>query len=355
MTGSTQAAAGSGVRLSTFSHGAGCACKLGPGELAQVLRHLPAGTNPDILVDAALSDDAAVIKLSDDRALVLTTDFFTPIVDDPFAFGQIAAANAISDVYAMGGRPLYCLNLVGWPRETLSLDVLGEVLRGAADIVAKAGAFMVGGHSIDDPEPKFGLVAVGEVDPRCVTTNAAAKPGDVLVLTKPIGSGVIATAIKREKAPEESVTAAIASMTTLNRDAAEAGRDAGVRAATDVTGFGLLGHLRSMMKASKCAAELDAAAVPLMPGARALAEGGCISGGTRRNFEFVSPTTTFPDGMDQITRLLLADAQTSGGLLLCTPAANVAGLVADLKRRGTPAAAVVGRVVAGEPGAIRVM
>jgi selenide,water dikinase len=343
------------IRLTSLSHGAGCACKLGPGELAQVLRNIPAGTSPNILVDAALSDDAAVIRLSDDRALVLTTDFFTPIVDDPFAFGQVAAANALSDVYAMGGRPLYCLNLVAWPRDTLPLEVLGEVLRGAADIVAKAGAFIVGGHSIDDPEPKFGLVAVGEVDPRRLTTNAAAKPGDVLVLTKPIGSGVIATAIKREKAPPASVTAAIASMTTLNRDAAEAGQAAGVRAATDVTGFGLLGHLRSMMKASGCAAELDAAAVPLMPGARELAEGGCISGGTKRNLEFVGPSTTFPDAMDQTTRFLLADAQTSGGLLLCTPPGAVAGLVAALKARGTPAAAVIGRVVAGEPGRIRVM
>ncbi len=345
-----------GVRLSTFSHGAGCACKLGPGELAQVLRSIPVGgTSPSILVDAALSDDAAVIQLTEDRALVLTTDFFTPIVDDPFSFGQIAATNALSDVYAMGGRPLYCLNLVGWPRDKLPLEVLGDVLRGAAEVVARAGAFIVGGHSIDDPEPKFGLVAVGEVDPRRVTTNAAAKPGDVLVLTKPIGSGVIATAIKREKASPESVKAAIASMTTLNRDGAEAGHAAGVKAATDVTGFGLLGHLRSMMKASGCAAELDSSAVPLMPGARELAEGGCISGGTKRNLEFVAPTTTFADTVDQTTRYLMADAQTSGGLLLCTPENAVSGLVAALRARKTPAATIIGRVVAGEPGAIRVM
>ena len=199
------------IRLSTYSHGAGCACKLGPGELAQVLRYLPAGSNPDVLVDASLADDAAVIRLGDDRALILTTDFFTPIVDDPADFGRIAATNALSDVYAMGGRPLYCLSLVGWPREKLPLEVLGDVLRGATEVVHAAGAVIVGGHSIDDPEPKFGLVAVGEVDPRHMTTNAAAQPGDRLVLTKRIGTGIIATAIKRELAGVDVAAGAIAS------------------------------------------------------------------------------------------------------------------------------------------------
>ena len=308
-------------------------------------------------MDASGADDAAVIRITDERALVLTTDFFTPIVDDPFAFGQVAAANALSDVYAMGGRPLYCLSLVAWPRDVLPLDVLGEVLRGAADIVQRAGALIVGGHSIDDPEPKFGLVAVGEVDPRAMTTNAGAQPGDALVLTKPIGTGIIATAIKRELADEATIAGAVRCMTTLNADAAEAGRAAGVRAATDVTGFGLLGHLRSMMKASGCTAEISLSAVPVLPGARELLRQGAIPGGTKRNLEAVRETTRFGSTIADAEQLLLADAQTSGGLLLCVKEAATAGLVADLQRRGTLAAAVIGRVTdgkAGPPGGIRV-
>ena len=304
-------------------------------------------------MDASGADDAAVIKLSDDRALVLTTDFFTPIVDDAYDFGRIAAANALSDVYAMGGRPLWCLSLVGWPRETLPLDLLGDVIRGAGDIVREAGAVIVGGHSIDDPEPKFGLVAVGEVDPRVMTTNAAARPGDVLVLTKPLGTGIITTAIKREAAPAEAAAAAIASMTTLNAAAAEAGRTAGVRAATDITGFGLLGHLRSLLRASGCAAELRMRDVPLLPSVRELADRQMIPGGTKRNLDAVWDTTRF-ESTDPLDQLVLADAQTSGGLLLCVAADRADALVADLRRRGTPAAAIIGRVVAGEPGHIAV-
>ena len=305
-------------------------------------------------MDASGADDAAVIRLSDDRALVLTTDFFTPIVDDAYDFGRIAAANALSDVYAMGGRPQWCLSLVGWPRETLPLDLLGEVLRGAGDVVRQAGSVIVGGHSIDDAEPKFGLVAVGEVDPRTMTTNADGRPGDVLVLTKPIGTGIITTALKRETAPPEAVRAAIASMTTLNDAAAAAGRAAGVRAATDITGFGLLGHLRSLLKASGCAAELSMGAVPLLPAVRDLASAGAIPGGTKRNLESVAPTTGFDDSLGPLERILLADAQTSGGLLLCVSPDRADALVADLMRRGTPAAAIIGRLVAGEPGHITV-
>jgi selenide,water dikinase len=305
-------------------------------------------------VDASSGDDAAVIRLSDDRALVLTTDFFTPIVDDPFAFGQIAAANALSDVYAMGGKPLYCLSLVGWPREKLSLDILGEVMKGADETVRRAGALIVGGHSIDDPEPKFGLVAVGEVDPRRMTTNAAAAPGDVLVLTKPIGTGIITTAIKKERARESTVAAAIRSMTTLNAEAALAARDAGVRAGTDVTGFGLLGHLRSMLKASGCAAEIHAAAVPLLPDVRELADAGFIPGGTTRNLESVAATTAFDDAVDRVDRVILADAQTSGGLLLCVRPDARDRLLEGLRKRGAGAAAAIGVVVAGEAGRITV-
>jgi selenide,water dikinase len=306
-------------------------------------------------VDASGADDAAVVRLTDDRALVLTTDFFTPIVDDPAAFGRIAAANALSDVYAMGGRPLYCLSLVGWPRDVLPLEVLGEVIRGAGEVVREAGAVIVGGHSIDDPEPKFGLVAVGEVDPRRMTTNAAARPGDVLVLTKPVGTGIVATAIKRGEAAAAVADAALRSMTALNAAAAEAGRAAGVRAATDVTGFGLLGHLRSMLAASGCAAELHAGAVPLLPGVRDLAAAGHVPGGSKRNLEAVAASTTFDGGIDDLTRIILADAQTSGGLLLCVAPDRADALLADLGRRGTPAAARLGTVVEGSAGAIRVL
>ena len=299
-------------------------------------------------------DDAAVIRQSDGRALVLTTDFFTPIVDDAFTFGRIAAANALSDVYAMGGRPLWCLNLVGWPRETLSLELLGEVLRGGAEVVRQAGAAIVGGHSIDDPEPKYGLVVVGEVDPDTMTTNAAARPGDWLVLTKPIGTGIIATALKREAAPEHVIRAAVEMMTTLNAAGAEAGREAGVRAVTDVTGFGLLGHLRAMLVASAASAELWSDAVPLLPEVRRLAREGHVPGGTRRNLASVSEATTFEPTVDDVQQLLLADAQTSGGLLLSVPSQAGPRLLAALVARGTLAAVRIGTVCEGSPGTIRV-
>ena len=310
-------------------------------------------TDPSVLVDASGRDDAAVIRVAGDRALVLTTDFFTPIVDDPYDFGRIAAANALSDVYAMGGRPLWCLSLVGWPREKLPLEGLGKVLQGAAEVVTRAGAAIVGGHSIDDPEPKFGLVAVGEVHPDRITTNAGARPGDRLVLTKAIGTGVIATAIKQAKAPADVVAAAIASMTTLNDGAARAAQTAGVRAATDVTGFGLLGHLSQMLVASGVAAELVASAVPLLPGARALTEAGFIPGGTKRNLESVAQTTVFDASLEESTRVLLADAQTSGGLLFAVAEARVGALLDALRVEGTPAAAVIGVVTAGSAGHIR--
>ncbi len=305
-------------------------------------------------MDALGGDDAAVILQADGRALVLTTDFFTPIVDDAYTFGRIAAANALSDVYAMGGRPLYCLNLVGWPRGTLTLEQLGDVLRGGAEVVRQAGAAIVGGHSIDDPEPKYGLVVVGEVDPATMTTNAAARPGDWLVLTKPIGTGIIATALKREMASDAAVAAAVAMMTTLNEGAARAARDAGVRAATDVTGFGLLGHLRAMLVASAASAELWNDAVPLLPGTVRLAREGHVPGGTRRNLTSVSETTAFEPALDDVQRLILADAQTSGGLLLAVPASRGRQLLAALESHHAPVAVQIGVVSEGDPGRITV-
>ena len=307
-----------------------------------------------MLVDAGGRDDAAVVRIAEDRALILTTDFFTPIVDDPYAFGQIAAANALSDVYAMGGRPLWCLNLVGWPREKLPLEVLGEVLRGGAEMAARGGALILGGHTIDDPEPKYGLMVVGEVHPAHLTTNANARPGDRLVLTKPIGTGIVATAIKKEAAPADAVRAAVESMTTLNEGAAAAARAAGVQAATDVTGFGLIGHLASMLRASGVAAQLRADAVPWLAGARRLAEAGHVPGGTRRNLAAAAEYTTWDPGVDEIERLMLADAQTSGGLLLAVRPDAAHGLLDALGAQHTLAAAEIGAVVAGTPGTVHV-
>ncbi len=305
-------------------------------------------------MDQGGRDDAAVVRLSAERALVLTTDFFTPIVDDAYAFGQIAAANALSDVYAMGGRPLWCLNLVGWPRDTLPLDLLGEVLKGGADVAARAGAVILGGHSIDDPEPKYGLVVVGEVHPDRMTTNAGARVGDLLVLTKPIGTGIIATALKKGAAPADAVAAATASMTSLNDGAADAAREAQVHGATDVTGFGLLGHLQEMLAASGVAAEIWAGAVPRLVGVRRLAEAGHVPGGTRRNLQAAQETTTFDPALDEVERQILADAQTSGGLLLAVDAARAAALVQALKARKTLAAAVIGAVTGGSAGTLTV-
>ena len=313
---------------------------------------MPVPTDPRILVAAATRDDAAVFRLADDRALVATVDFFTPIVDDAYDFGRIAAANAFSDVYAMGATPLLALNIVGWPRERLPLDLLGEVLRGGSDIAREAGAFVLGGHSVDDPEPKYGLVAIGEVHPDRMVTNAGARAGDILVLTKPIGTGVLTTALKRDVLQAADLAPAVTVMTTLNAGAMRAMTATGVHAATDVTGFGLLGHLRSLLEASGVAAEVDAAAVPLLPLAREAAERNAIPGGSQRNLDSLGDHVEFAAAVDPILRQLLADAQTSGGLLIALPAARRAALGAALAAQHTPAAAVIGRVVAGPAGRI---
>jgi selenide,water dikinase len=345
------------IRLTALSHGAGCACKLGPAELAQVLRHVPLATDARILVDASTRDDAAVFQLTPDRALVGTVDFFTPIVDSAYDFGRIAAANALSDIYAMGGTPLFTLNLVGWPRETLPLALLGDVLRGGADVVHAAGAFILGGHSIDDPEPKFGMVAIGEVHPARVVTNAGAKPGDILVLTKEIGTGVLTTALKRDLLNEADLQQAVTVMTALNADAAHAMVRVGVHAATDVTGFGLLGHLHNMLRASGVSAEIGVDSVRLLPRARELAERGAIPGGTKRNLESLTEAVTFAPDVTQIERLLLCDAQTSGGLLMAVPPERrdaMAEAFRQLEHVAGYAYAAIGTVAAGTAGAITV-
>jgi selenide,water dikinase len=284
---------------------------------------------------------------------VATVDFFTPIVDNPADWGAIAAANALSDIYAMGATPLFALNLVGWPRDQVPLEMLGEVLRGAAAVAQRAGCLLLGGHSIDAVEPTFGMTAIGEVHPDRMLTNAGACVGDILVLTKPLGTGILSTALKRDALLEGGMAEAVRSMTTLNDGAARAALRVGVSAATDVTGFGLLGHLGNMLEASKVAAELSFEALPILPHARSLAARGVVPGGTERNLSALELVEWGPD-LNTADRYLCVDAQTSGGLLLAVPPEHEAALVAALQEERTPAVAVIGRIVAGLPGQIRV-
>ena len=309
------------------------------------MRRLAPVTDPDLLVGAATGDDAAVWRLDDDRALVVTADFITPVVDDARAWGRVAAANAVSDVYAMGGRPLLALNLVGWNAAELSNDLLVEVLLGAQEIASEGGFVIAGGHTVDDPEPKFGLAVVGEVHPDRMLTNTGFRPGDAIVLTKPLGVGVITTAIKSGTAPAEVVDAALDSMTRLNDEAARTAVASGASGATDVTGFGLLGHLGRAAIESGIDVAIDFAAVPLLPGARELAEAGSIPGGSRRNLEWADERLD-RGGHDELDVLLLADAQTSGGLVFGADPTEVDGVLADLDSTGH-VAAVIGRATAG--------
>ncbi len=320
-----------------------------------MVRGLERPADPDLLVGLDTADDAAVYRLRPDLALVVTTDFFTPIVDDPFDWGRIAATNALSDVYAMGGDPLLALNLVAWPREDLPFELLARVIDGGAAAVTAAGAIVGGGHSIDDPEPKFGLAVVGTVHPDRVWRNAGARPGDRLVLTKPLGLGVISTAVKRDLADASLISTAIDLMTTLNAGARDAGRALGdaIHAVTDITGFGLLGHLGEMARSSGVSAIVRPADVPVIDGVRDLVAGGCVAGGTQRNHAFVSEFTDWGD-LAASEQFVLADAQTSGGLLLAVEADATQDLVDALQRAGTPAAAVVGTVTDGPTGHLQV-
>jgi selenide,water dikinase len=312
----------------------------------------PTAFPPEVLISAETMDDAAVYRLPDGTALVQSVDFFTPIVDDPFDWGRIAAANALSDIYAMGARPIMALNLVAWPIEELPLDLMARVLQGGAKIAAEAGIPIVGGHSIHDPEPKYGLAVSGLARSDRILRNSTAPSGARIVLTKPLGTGVISTAIKRGVAAPDQVEAAIDLMTTLNRTASETALEAGAEAATDVTGFGLLGHLHEMLAASGVAAELDAAAIPLLPGVIELAGQGVVPGGTRANHTHIDPWLDWGE-LPEVERVLLADAQTSGGLLVAVSEGRIDGLRRGLKSRGVPAAEI-GRTVDGDPGRIAV-
>jgi selenide,water dikinase len=303
-------------RLTQYAHGGGCACKIPPGELEAVVAGLlspdPPSGAAELLVGLDDGDDAAVVRIDGGTAVVLTADFFTPVVDDAYDWGRIAAANALSDVYAMGGRPLVAINLLGWPRDVLPMELAREVLRGGLDVAREAGCHVAGGHSVDDPEPKYGMAVTGIADPDRLIRNDAAVAGLALSLSKPLGVGVLNS---RHKSTGEVSAEAIESMTRLNRDAAEAALAAGIAAGTDVTGFGLLGHLLKLARASNVTAVVDAAAVPYLQGARDALRDGYVSGGTRRNLDWVRPHTDL-SAVDEDEALLLADAQTSGGLLL---------------------------------------
>lgn len=307
-----------------------------------------------MLVGPGTSDDAAIYRVSDELALIQTVDFFTPVVDDPYQFGAIAAANSLSDVYAMGGRPVLALNVVGFPRgsDVLPMSMLAEILRGGAEKAREAGIDIVGGHTVDDKEPKYGLCVTGFVHPKEYWANVGGRAGDRLVLTKPIGTGIVTTAMKAGTAGEGASRAAIGTMATLNRAAGEVGRKAGVRACTDITGFGLLGHLREML--SGVGARIRLTTVPVLPGARELAVKGFIPGGTRRNRESLDGIVSYLDGIDEVDRILLCDAQTSGGLLFAVEPSRFDALLLGLAEAGV-AAAAIGELIAEPKGRIEVL
>ncbi|MRN54422.1 selenide, water dikinase SelD [Paenibacillus monticola] len=342
------------IKLTSFSSKGGCGCKIGPADLMQVLRSLPPTVpNPNLLVGLDTSDDAGVYRLTDELALVQTVDFFTPIVDDPYSFGQIAAANALSDIYAMGGKPLTVLNIVAFPISVLDKSILADILRGAADKVAEAGATLVGGHSIDDQEPKFGLAVTGLVHPDKVRTNAAARPGDMLILTKPIGVGILTTSIKKDQLSPEETTRLTAVMSMLNKTAAEIMTPYEVHACTDVTGFGLLGHASEMAKGSGVGLIIHHDTVPMLPRVRELAEKGFVPGGTKNNFTHLEGSIVYPEDMDQINRYILCDAVTSGGLLISVAPEQMEKLLQELTDAGVEAA-WIGEVTKDHPGLITV-
>lgn len=305
---------------------------------------MPQSEDRNVLVGIATRDDAGVYLLRDDLALVQTVDFFTPIVDDPYDFGRIAAVNSLSDVYAMGGKPLTALNICAFPVESVDLAILARILEGGAAIAKQAGVALLGGHTVKDEEPKYGWAVTGIVDPKRVVTNAGARPGDVLVLTKPLGTGILTTALKRDRISAQELQPAVDAMLTLNADASNAMVDVGVHAATDITGFGLLGHAGAMMEASSVSLEFRASAVPLFDRVLELIRADVVPGGTKDNMKAHAAFTTFDDGVDAALRVALSDAQTSGGLLIAVPADRAE----ELRAKIGPAAHVVGRVSEGK-------
>jgi selenide,water dikinase len=337
------------VRLTQFSHGGGCGCKIAPGVLEQILAKTAPGLIPkELLVGIETSDDAAVYRINDRQAIVATTDFFMPIVDDPFDFGAIAATNAISDVYAMGGQPLFALALVGMPVNQIPLDVIRKILEGGESVCARAGIPIAGGHTIDSVEPIYGLVAIGLVDPKNVKRNSGARPGDQLILGKPIGVGVISAALKKGRLDDAAYKAMIAATTQLNTPGTKLGQLDDVHALTDVTGFGLLGHLLEIARGSKTAAKLDWDAIALLPGAIGFAREGIVTGASGRNWAGYSDRVKLGARIGEAEKALLTDPQTSGGLLVaCSPSATEE-VLKIFRSEGFGEAAVIGEIVAGE-------
>ena len=320
---------------------------MSPGDLGQVLGELPMIKDPKVLVDTSTRDDAVVYRLSDDIALVQSVDVFTPVVDDPFTFGQVAAANALSDIYAMGARPLFAVSIIGFPVDKLPMSDMALILKGGVEKAREAGIEVAGGHSLDDNEPKYGLCVTGLVHPDRVVTNAGAKPGDLLFLTKPLGIGVLTHGLKQGRLGSDGLEAVVRVMTRLNRDAGEAMVEVGVSACTDVTGFGLLGHLTEMLEASGISACLKLSSIPVLPGARDLFAEGVCPGGTRKNLAFFSPLVLWSERVAEVDRLLLADAQTSGGLLIAVPREGAAALRSALAVRGIETRGEIGEIVEG--------
>jgi selenide,water dikinase len=340
------------IRLTQFAKRAGCAAKQPPGYLLALLGSLPKITDPNVLVGSATSDDAAVYKLSDELALVFTIDFFTPIVDRPYDFGAVAAANALSDVYAMGGTPLTALSVVGFPDAALPAEVLVDILKGAADKAAEAGIAIVGGHTIKSEEPIFGLAVAGKVAPNRVLSNDTAQPGDVLILTKPLGLGIITTAAKNSEDKLGAIDEAIRVMTTLNRIAGEELESFDVHAMTDVTGFGLLGHLRNIVASSKVGARVYFDRVPILQAARQYVQAGIYPGGTSANHKFLADWVRYANDIAKEEQLLLCDAQTSGGLLAAVAADQTDQAIDSLHRRGVHDAVAIGQITADNTGQI---
>ncbi|RNF29426.1 segregation protein A [Massilia aurea] len=339
------------IKLTSFSHGGGCGCKIAPGVLAEILKSSGGFPLPkELMVGIETSDDAAVYLLNDEQALVATTDFFMPIVDDPFDFGRIAATNAISDVYAMGGTPIMALALVGMPINKLPLETIGQILEGGASICREAGIPIAGGHTIDSVEPIYGLVVMGLVHPSKVKKNSAARAGDVLVLGKPLGVGVLSAALKKGVLGEDGYAAMIANTTKLNKPGRLLADMPGVHAMTDVTGFGLLGHLLELARGAQLHAQLDMPAIPLLPGVLQLAHDGFFTGASGRNWDAYGKDVQLDDALTPAQRALLTDPQTSGGLLVACDPASVDEVLALFAREGFADAAVVGRIEDGAAG-----
>ncbi len=333
------------IKLTHYTHGMGCACKIEPALLEEILKKFPVPNDPNILVGTQTSDDAAVYKINEQTAIVVSLDFFTPIADDPYEFGAVAAANALSDLYAMGATPLFGLNIVGFPSNRLPMSVLEKILNGAQDKAREAGIFVIGGHTIEDTEPKYGMVVVGTVHPEKIWKNVGLQQGDVLILTKPIGTGILSTALKRGLLDEAQKDMLISSMTELNKTAAKVFQSYQVHSCTDVTGFGLLGHLMEMVQGSKVVVEIKADNVPILEGALEFAAGNVIPSGTLSNMMFVEDIVEWNSNISQIQKVLLCDAQTSGGLLVAIPEESAQKVIDNLHQAGVDTAAIIGKVI----------